>query len=168
MPGDLWMWIDLSCGLCLDSVAGLKAQSMIRGEGETAEFCASGPDREPRNNYAFLEHEAQCDDPSSLRSLGLCEMLFCCSPSGVPVHGAGRKCRQADRDVLGAFRLRRGITDPLPGAGDHGLAGPNVHGAAPVLHAQHPAQHDSVLVELRSLSRLLPPARAPHVGNAEI
>src|SRR5262249_7080298 len=82
------------------------------------------------------------------------------------VHGLGREGRQTDGHILGAFGLRRAVAHPLAGAREHRLAGANVEHAALVVDAQHPPEDQRVLVELRRLSRLLPPGGAAHARDA--
>src|SRR5512140_3419552 len=78
-----------------------------------------------------------------------------------------RKGRQADRDVLGPFRIRRAIADPVPAWHDDRLATPNIPHAIPGLNAQLSPQNDSKLIELRSLAGLAPPRRTGHPGGAQ-
>src|SRR5437773_495476 len=75
-------------------------------------------------------------------------------PSGVSVHEGGREGRDADGDVLRP--LRRAVAHPLTLPRDHGLARPDVDRALLVLHAQRPAEHQRVLVELGPLAGLAP------------
>ena len=79
---------------------------------------------------------------------------------------SGPKAGQADRDVLRAAVLGRGVAHPLPAAHEHGLAGAHVQLALLVLHAQAAAEHDRVLVELRALPGLEPALRRAHAGDA--
>src|SRR2546427_10568649 len=80
----------------------------------------------------------------------------------------GRRERgQEDGDVLRAFGSRRAVADPLARPSDDGLAGVDVERAAVVLDANHPAQDDNDLLELRTLTRLLPTRWRDHARDAD-
>src|SRR5437870_13714456 len=84
----------------------------------------------------------------------------------IAVYRLGRECWHAHRDVLGTSGLGRAVAYPLAPPGDDGLARAHVDRAAAVLDAEHPSQHDRVLVELRGLTGLDPARGAPHVRDA--
>src|SRR5207237_10245102 len=86
--------------------------------------------------------------------------------SAVAMDAVRRERGQAHGNVLRALRLRRAVLDPLATARDHRLPRADVERTARVTHAQHAAQDDRVLVEVRRLSRLDPAGGAPHVRDA--
>ena len=75
--------------------------------------------------------------------------------------------RKADSDILGAFRIRRAVTNPFTAVRHYGLTRAYVQDAAAMLNSQHAAQHHGELIEIGLLSRLAPSRRAAHVGNAD-
>jgi len=75
--------------------------------------------------------------------------------------------RQANRDVFGAFRMRRAVLDPFAGAGDDGLAGEDFEDAVLVFHLQAAGEDEGVFVKLGGLAGLGPAAGAAHPGEAE-
>lgn len=82
------------------------------------------------------------------------------------MHICWRECRDTYRDVLRCF-IGSGILDPFAGMSDYGLAGRYIERSTFVHHVELAPNHNGVLLELRSLSRLLPSRGAAHVGNAE-
>src|SRR5262249_33311068 len=78
-----------------------------------------------------------------------------------------RKRRQGYGEVFRAFTERRAVADHLAWVGDDRLSGTDVDHTALVLDADHPLQHDGVLVELRPLTRLTPASGRAHVGDAD-
>jgi hypothetical protein len=84
----------------------------------------------------------------------------------VAMHGFHREGRQANCEILGSRGFRRAVADPFVFVRDDSLSGANVERASGVLDAQAAVRHDSELVELRRLARLLPSARTTHVRDA--
>jgi hypothetical protein len=74
--------------------------------------------------------------------------------------------RDADGDVVGPLASRRAVADPFPPVSDDPLSGPHVENAPLELDAQRAAKDDRVLVELGTLSRLLPSGRGGHLRDA--
>src|SRR5206468_8329300 len=85
----------------------------------------------------------------------------------VPVNGVGRERGRADREILGAVRLGCTVTDPFAARTNYCLPGMDVDDAPAMFNAQRAAYDYRELVEFRRLSRLLPSARALHLGHAQ-
>src|SRR5260370_3811290 len=84
----------------------------------------------------------------------------------VPMHRLGRKRRQADRDVFGAFW--RAVADPFALPRHHRLPGAHFHDAALVLDMEGAVEDHGVFVEVGTLARLGPSGRAVHVRDAHL
>jgi len=70
------------------------------------------------------------------------------------MHRGWAEGRQADRDILGALRMRSTVAHPFTAVRDYRLSGADVQDAPAVFHAQRSAQHDGELVELGLLDGL--------------
>src|SRR5215213_8135699 len=93
--------------------------------------------------------------------------LILTSVSDVAVDGVWVEHGDAQGDVLGAALLGRAVAHPLAWRGRHRLAGPHFQHPALELHAQHSAQHQRDLLELRPLTGLCPALGREHTGDTD-
>ena len=83
------------------------------------------------------------------------------------MHSVRCERRNADRDILGPFRIGRAVANPFAAVRHYGLTRPHLQNAAAILHSQYAAQHNRELIEFGLLSRLAPSRRTTHMGNAD-
>ncbi len=79
----------------------------------------------------------------------------------------GEKAGRQTATYTAALRLGRAVLDPLSRAGNDGLPLPDIDRSTLVGDPQHPGQYHAVLIELRRLSGLGPPAGAGHARDAD-
>ena len=82
------------------------------------------------------------------------------------MHRTRREGRNADGDILGSFGARPAIANPLAAMGYNGLARLHVYDSIEVLDSQHPVENYGEFIEVRSLARFPPAARAAHQSDA--
>src|SRR5579872_1911914 len=126
--------------------------------------CQSSSGEEKPGRKAGRTEVMEDIDKSNLTALMNVNRWERCSQLGVAMHGLRRKRRQTDRDVLRA--VGRGILNPLAFVGNYRLSGVYVETAALMFYPHHALEHDSELIELRPLPRLLPTRRTAHVSHA--
>ena len=83
------------------------------------------------------------------------------------MNGVRRERRQADRDILRAAGQGRGIANPFSAVRDDGLARLHIEVPMLMVDAEGAVQDQRVLIEVRSLSRFLPPLGTAHVSYTD-